>query len=101
MHRRNDLWLPITKQQIPKVQINTPHQEVGEYAEGSERGMRGGWGRLAMKKGGLKKIQNLIWDLVNEKKEKKKTFQVNMKHISTEKQKKTKIMKSRIINSFP
>lgn len=54
-----------------------------------------------MKKGGLKKIQNLIWDLVNEKKEKKKTFQVNMKHISTEKQKKTKIMKSRIINSFP
>ena len=25
-----------------------------------------------MKKGGLKKIQNLIWDLVNEKKEKKK-----------------------------
>lgn len=35
MHRRHDL-----KQQIPKVQSNTPHTEVGEYAEGSERGIK-------------------------------------------------------------
>lgn len=41
IHVRNDFWPPITKQQIPKVQINTPHTEIDEYLEGNNRGIRG------------------------------------------------------------
>lgn len=50
IHVRNDFWPPITKQQIPKVQINTPHTEIDEYLEGNNRGIRGRWARLVVKK---------------------------------------------------
>lgn len=61
IHTGSDLWPPITKQQIPQVQINTPHTEVDEYLEGSEREMRGGWEGLAMKKQLWKKKKYGVW----------------------------------------
>lgn len=42
------------------MQINILHTEVSEHLESNERGIKDGQERLAMKKGALKKIQNLI-----------------------------------------
>lgn len=50
IHIGSDLWPPITKQQIPQVQINIPHTEVDEYLGGNKREIKGGWERFAMKK---------------------------------------------------
>lgn len=52
-----------------------------------------------MEKGGLKKIQNPIWSTIKKKKDIPDKYENTYQYKN--KSKKTKIMKSRIINSFP
>lgn len=60
IHTGSDLWPPITKQQIPQVQINTPRTEADEYLEGSER--EESWlSRTRYEKAALKKKKYRGW----------------------------------------